>query len=261
MVFTAAQLTAFFMTADYLGLSARTAAALAAEGITDPADLAEFDKEGLDAIFRNLRKPPRALQGVAGRGAAGGGRGLVDVEPFIVPAKSQMRIYASALAVKYYVATARDLDPSNMSWVVVQRFHEEWKAIVEKKKMDVPDAPKLTKALAVYKWLEPVRNHLNQVIGVRCAPLSYVIRETATVDPVPPVLQLDEPFAEINGSVEGEMIARLSHTHPLFKSDNGQVFDVIEAALRGTSISPSIAQFRKTRISACGPSCVGQAPA
>jgi hypothetical protein len=49
----------------------------------------------------------------------------VDVEPFIVPAKSQMHIYASALVVKYYVATARELDPDNMPWVVVQRFHEE----------------------------------------------------------------------------------------------------------------------------------------
>jgi hypothetical protein len=164
MVFTAAQLIAFFTTADYLGLSARTAAAIAAEGITEPADLAEFDKEGLDAIFRNLCKPPCALQGGAGRGAAGrsgsGGRGLVDVEPFIVPAKSQMRIYTSALAVQYYVATACELDPDNMPWVVV-------KGIVEKKKMDVPDAPKLTKGLAVYKWVESVRNHLNQVIGVR----------------------------------------------------------------------------------------------
>ena len=67
MVFTAAQLTAFFTTADYLGLSARTAAALAAEGITEPADLAEFDKEGLDAIFCNLRNPPvlsKVVQGV-----------------------------------------------------------------------------------------------------------------------------------------------------------------------------------------------------
>ncbi len=214
-------------------------------------DLAEFDKEGLDAIFCNLRESPRALQGGAGHGAVGcgggGGRGLVDVEPFIIPAKSQMRIYASALVVKYYVATARELDPDNMPWVVVQRFHEEWKAIVEKKKMDVPDAPKLTKGLAVYKWLESVRNHLNQVIGVHYAPLSYVIREIAAVNPVPPVLQLGEPFAEDYGSVEGEMIVRLSHTHPLFKSENGQVFDVIEAALRGTSISPSIAQFRKTR--------------
>jgi hypothetical protein len=159
MVFTAAQLTAFFTMANYLGLSARTAAAIAAKGRTEPADLAEFDKEGLDAIFCNLRKPPRALQGGAGHGAAGhgggGGRGLVDVEPFIVPAKSQMRIYASALVVKYY-ATARELDPDNMPWVVVQHFHEEWKAIVEKKKMDVPDAPKLTKGLTVYKWLESV---------------------------------------------------------------------------------------------------------
>ncbi len=58
---------------------------------------------------------------------------------------------------------------------------------------------------------------------------------------------LGEPFVEEYGSVDGEMIARLLHTHPLFKSDNGQVFDVIEVALRGTSISPLIAQFCKTR--------------
>jgi hypothetical protein len=78
------------------------------------------------------------------------------------------------------------------------------------------------------------------------APLSYLICEIAMVNPVPPVLQVGEPFAEEYGSVEGEMIARLLHTHPLYKLDNGQVFDVIEAALRGTSISPSIAQFCKT---------------
>ena len=61
MVFTAAQLTAFFTTGGYLGLSARTATALAAEGITAPADLAEIDKEGLAAIFCNLHKPPPML--------------------------------------------------------------------------------------------------------------------------------------------------------------------------------------------------------
>ena len=65
MVFTAAQLTAFFTTGGYLGLSARTATALAAEGITAPADLAEFDKAGLDAIFRNLRKPQDVVMLVA----------------------------------------------------------------------------------------------------------------------------------------------------------------------------------------------------
>jgi hypothetical protein len=67
MVFTAAQLTAFFTTANYLGLSAWTVAAIAVKGITETADLAEFDKEGLDAIFCNLHKPPvlsKVVQGM-----------------------------------------------------------------------------------------------------------------------------------------------------------------------------------------------------
>ena len=75
----------------------------------------------------------------------------------------------------------------------------------------------------------------------------YVVRENAMVDPAPPVLAVGEPYSESYGSVEGEMIACLSHLHALFKSDNGQVFDVIEAAIRGTPISPSIVQYRKTR--------------
>ena len=105
MVFTAAQLTDFFQGAGYLGLSARTATALAAEGIVTPADLTEFDKDGLDAIFCNLCKPARARQGGgAGRGGGGHGGGaamLVEVEPYVLPAKSQMRIYGMALAAKY----------------------------------------------------------------------------------------------------------------------------------------------------------------
>lgn len=268
MVFTAIQIRAFFEDADYLGLSARTAQAMAAEGIATPADLAEFDKDGFEAIYRNLRKPARMLQGGPGRGAAGHGRGggrgagrgggaaaaaalagqvWVEVEPFMVPAKSQMRIYACALAAKYYLDTSRDLDPENMRWDVVQRFHEEWKAILERKKKDDPPTPKLSKGVAVYKWLESFRNHLNSVVGVRNAPLSYVIRDEVAVPAVAPVLVLGEPFSEAGGSVEGEMIARLDHSHALFKSDNGNVFDMVEAALRGTAISPSIAQFRKSR--------------
>ena len=94
MVFIMAQLNAFFTTGVYLSLSARTAAAFAAKGNATPADLAEFDKEGLDVIFRNLHKPPHAIQGGPGRGAAGHGGGggggqLVDVEPYIVPVNSR----------------------------------------------------------------------------------------------------------------------------------------------------------------------------
>ncbi len=55
MVFIVAQLNAFFTSADYLDLSARTVAAFAAEGIVTPEDLEEFNRDGLDAIFCNLR--------------------------------------------------------------------------------------------------------------------------------------------------------------------------------------------------------------
>ena len=238
MVFTNAEALAFFNGVDYLGLLDRTVIALTFEGINYPADLGEFDKDGLEQIHRNLRKPARIL---APDGT------LQDVEPFIIGARSQMRLNACALAIRYYQAVARDIDPNNMAWTVVERFHEEWKAILDRKKMDALSAPKMTKGMAVYKWLESLGNHLAQTIGVRNAPLAYIIRDDAAVDPVPPVLALGEPFAAEYGSIEGEMIARLSHSHALYKSDNGQVFDIIESALRGTAISPSITQFRKTR--------------
>ena len=245
MPFTAAALTLFFTDADYLNLSGRTRQAMSAEGIVRPDDLAEFDKDGLEAIFRNLRKPAKTPNTQARINA--GGPALLDVEPFVVPAKSQMRIFASALGAKYYASVGRELDIDNMKYDVIERFHEEYKAIVERKKKDLPSAPKLSKGFAIHKWLESFTNHINQVVGVRNAPLSYVIREYSAVAVVPPALEPGEPYAAVYGSIEGEMIARLSHRHALYKSDNGHVFDLIESALRGTPTSASIAQFRKSR--------------
>ena len=58
---------------------------MTAEGIVRPDDLAEFDKDGLEAIFRNLRKPAKTPNTQARINA--GGPALLDVEPFVVPAK------------------------------------------------------------------------------------------------------------------------------------------------------------------------------
>ena len=44
-----------------------------------------------------------------------------------------------------------------------------------------------------------------------------------------------------------ELIARTSHSHPLFRNDNGEVFDLLETSLRGTNYSATIIQFRKAR--------------
>jgi hypothetical protein len=54
-------------------------------------------------------------------------------------------------------------------------------------------------------------------------PLAYVVRELVPV-PAPPPLANNLPYSNLHGSVEGEMIARASHTHPLFRDDNSAVY-------------------------------------
>ena len=78
-------------------------------------------------------------------------------------------------------------------------------------------------------------------------PLSYVLRADAAV-PVPaPTLARDAPYSVTHGSVKAEMVARLSHTHALFSTDNGLVFDDIEEATRGSKYQPTIAPFKRSK--------------
>jgi len=75
MVFTDDEIVTFFTGVGYIGLVNHTVLALSLEGIINPADLAEFDKDGLEQIYRNLRKPARML---------GEDGALHDVEPFTI---------------------------------------------------------------------------------------------------------------------------------------------------------------------------------
>ena len=68
----AANLDIFFEDAGSMGLSNHTCLELAHEGIADPEDFKEFDKDGLSAIFSNLYKPPKVP--VTGAAAAAVGR-------------------------------------------------------------------------------------------------------------------------------------------------------------------------------------------
>jgi hypothetical protein len=51
------------------------------------------------------------------------------------------------------------------------------------------------------------------------------------------------------------MIAHMSHAHPLFKVDNGAVFELIKNAVRGTAIAALIVPFQRE----CNPCVVWQA--
>ena len=92
--------------------------------------------------------------------------------------------------------------------------------------------------------------------GVRKTPLAYVIRDiveilpetrpagdtTTEVDPLLP----DKSFG-INGSVLDDLIARLSHVNPLYKTDNAKVYSALEEATRSTAYSSTVKAFSRKR--------------
>jgi hypothetical protein len=116
---------------------------------------------------------------------------------------------------------------------------------MERKKKEIPTAPKLTKGFSIHKWLEAVNLNLMQLIGVRGAPLAYCVCALAERALIAPALKVGEPHLVEHGeSIEGDMIARMSHQHALFKVDNATVFGILDAMLCGTAIYASIAQYR-----------------
>jgi len=113
MVFTAAQTTQFFTNDAQMALPNRTFQKLAGEGITTPDDLIDFYPEAIKQITENLRRPhtrdpdpnPNAPVGAT-----------IPTPPFIIGAKSQMRLTAAAHLGRYYDTIGRPLTAASMQW-------------------------------------------------------------------------------------------------------------------------------------------------
>ena len=58
-------------------------------------------------------------------------------------------------------------------------------------------------------------------------------------------LAVNQPHSTEHGSVEGELVARAAHTHPLYRDDNSVVYYQLEEATRGTSYAASNKPFQR----------------
>ena len=245
MVLTVAQTSAFFTNANQMAMPAATVAQLANEGISTVSDLVDFDKDSLQQIASNLRRPGGRIPDPdpnAPRGAT------IPTPPFVFGAKSQMRLGVACNLVRFYETIGRPLTASNISWnPIMSRFGEIWKSIKEKRQEDEPSTPTINKSLPVMKWTEAFSDHLHRCIGVRMIPLAYVIREQTAVPAACPPLEPNQPFSEANGSIEEDLIQRSLHTHGLFKTDNASVYFKLEEATRSTPQADSIAPFQKKK--------------
>ena len=243
MVLTAAQITAFFTDADQMGMPQRTVNQLANEGIANPSDLVDFEKDTLAMVAENLRRPGGREPNPDPNAAPGS---TIPTQPYIFSAKSQQRLLAVTNIVRYYQDTGRTLTAGNIRYdPVVRNFQQQYKALQERAKEDPPDVPKITKALPVLKWAEAFDDHLTRVIGKRNIPLAYVTREEVVPQgPVPP-LAANLPHSDVYGSVEAELIALATHNHPLFRDDNAEVYYALEEATRATQYAASLKPFQR----------------
>ena len=227
MVLTAAQTTAFFEDNDQMAIPNATVVELQNEGIQTVDDLEEFDKDQLDQIAQNLRRP-------AGGAAA-----------FTFGAKSQRRLLAATNLVKYYTTVGRSLTAANLQWFsIMKNFAEQWQSLEERKEEDDPETPTITKELPIMKWVEAFEDHLERCIGVRCIPMSYVVRDEVVPPAITPAAP-NQAYSLEHGSLEADLVARASHAHGLYRTDNKEVYFKIEEATRSTVYADSIKAFQR----------------
>ena len=243
MVLTAAQTTAFFENPDKMGIPHATMVQIQQEGIQSVADLVDFEKQSLQQLADNLRKPGGRIADPDPNAPLGA---TIPMPAFTYGAKSQKRLTVACDLIRFYQTVGRDLTAVNIQWnQVMSNFEIQRKALKDRKDEDDPDVPKITKALPIIKWTEAFQDFLNWVIGARMIPLAYVIRIGPQVPGPAPTLAPNQPHSTEHGSVEGDLIARASHTHALFRDDNSGVYYHLEEATRGTSYAASIKPYQR----------------
>ena len=106
-----------------MGLSRSTVDQLANEGITTVDDLIEFDKDTIEQIAANLRRPAGRIPDPS-EGAPEGA--TIPTPPFVFAAKSQKRLIVAAKLLCYYETVDRNVTAVNMQWTgTMKNFKEQ----------------------------------------------------------------------------------------------------------------------------------------
>ena len=254
--FNANQHDAFFLNGPQMSLTPAVRFRLAQEGLTIVDDFSDFKEDQLDQAFKNMRTSIPAVAGIPAILDANNAnavlipaiQGIAAIPPILVSAKCALRLNVASKAYHYYVSVGRTPSPSNMNYSnVLKSFHIENEALSTLSDESKPDVPLLHKNQTPLKWIESFKDCLFRTYGIRGCPLLYVVRDDANVTP-----EVDDPLAlgfayGESGSVLDELIARLTHTDPLYKSDNATVYSLLEEATRGSVYASTIKPYARKK--------------
>ena len=121
MVLTAAQTTAFFENPDQMGIPHATMVQMQQEGIQLVADFADFEKQSLQQLADNLRKPGGRISDPDPNAPFGA---TIPMPAFTYGAKSQKRLTVACDLIRFYQTVGRDLIAANIQWNQVRSNFE-----------------------------------------------------------------------------------------------------------------------------------------
>ena len=157
MVFTGAQLTAFFENNPQMALNPTQRQRLADEGLALVSDFQDFKEDELEQAYKNMRI---SIPGVAATTDATGNiiaPAIQAIPPCIIPARCILRLKIASIAYQYYINTGREVNSTNMHYSnILRKFHTEWEALKKLSKQDRPDVPVLVKVLEQSTCLQRV---------------------------------------------------------------------------------------------------------
>lgn len=240
-----------------MALSAVVCARLLLDGLTTVSDFSDFKEDQFYFAFKNMRTFIPGVQAVQEqRDQADNNSILVHavaaippVAPTLVSAKCGLRLKIASVASHYYIFICRDVKASNMNYTnVLKDFHTEYESVIALSDETKSSAPALSKNNSQLKWIDSFRDCLFRTYGLRKTPLLYVIR-----DDVAPPDELEDPLVNGKacygsyGSIIDELIARLTHADPLYKSDNASVYSMMEEATRGTIYASTVKPYSRKK--------------
>ena len=244
----------FWIGRDQMALKVNKRQRLSDEGLESIRDFIDFKDDEIAQAIKNMRTTIPPVAGVPAVIDANGTVVFAAIPPIparqgiVISTKCHHRLKVASRAWHYYQSIQRSIRSDGMHFsLVLTDFNLKYEAIIKLSKKDKPDVPKITKTSTPLRWIESFNDCLYRTYGIRDCPLSYVIREndvneSEEEDP----LQMNKSYGK-SGSVLDEMIKRLRHNHPLFKSDNAAVYSLLEEATRGTIYAPTVKPYARKK--------------
>ena len=187
MVFTVALATALFCAPNQMGLANNVRVALVDKGIVSVNDLADSRKNHWHQVVTNL-KYPASFPDPDNDGQ------FIRYPTVKLGAKSLERLKVVSEAARYYEATGRPLTPGNMNFTTnLRTFELQWRSLCDRSDGPLVSVPIITSNVKVMKWASSMHDFWGTMIGVRNAPLSYIVQEIAKVSTLPPPIVPNRP--------------------------------------------------------------------